>query len=175
MKRLLSALLIASLLLSAPVWGATQTFQGNVSGNAATVTNLTVTSATEVGQGWTTPSFDAANFTGDSGSWTVEAGDVITYAYMITGKMMTVAFYLSTTTVATTPTSLQIKIPASKTSPKYMFGTYTYLDNGGAITVGHCYVIAANTVIRLNLINDGTWAAATNTTQVRGQITFEID
>src|SRR3990167_787127 len=72
---------------------------------------------------WTTPTFSAGDFTASgSMTWTVDAGDVVTYAYTIINKVMTVLFYIDPTTVGGTPsTSLQIAIPANKTATKAVF------------------------------------------------------
>ena len=110
---------------------ATQVFSGNVSGNATTVTNLTITSATEVGQAWITPAFNAGDFTGsESMTVTVGAGDVVTFAYIITGKMMTVSFNIFGITIGGTPsTTVNIAIPAGKTATKAMQNSCTILPD----------------------------------------------
>ncbi len=139
---------------------------------------LTVSSATTVGQTWTTPSFDAANFTGTgSMTWTLAAGDVTTYAYTITGKTMQLSFYLVTTTVGgTLSTGLGIKIPASKTSTKRMQNTVRYWDNL-VEGVGTAEVTAGGTVVYIykNTYSSANWTASTDQTYIMGQITFEIN
>jgi len=76
----------------------------------------------------------------------VEAGDVITYAYIIIGKYMTVSWLIQTTTITGTPTSLRLKIPASKTATKTMWsiGTSRNLDVSKA---AQCIVGAGDTYI----------------------------
>lgn len=91
---------------------------------AAARTSLSVYSAAEVdallaaiGATWTTPAYDAANFVGAGTlTWTVAAGDVKTYSYMIINKLMILAFALNTTTLAggAGEVSVKLKIPASK-------------------------------------------------------------
>ena len=130
-----------------------------------------------VATAWTTPTYDAANFYGvDAMTWTVDAGDVTSYAYIITGKTMTVAWWIGTTTVGgTLSTTLKIKIPAAKTSTKNLPFAYILSNAGGTNVVGFGYVAAGGTTINLNLIDSANWSAATNTTVVYGQVTFEID
>lgn len=127
---------------------------------------------------WTTPSFSAGDFTANgSMTWTVAAGDVTTYAYIVNGKMMTVNFYLVSTTVAGTPnTTLQIAIPGSKTATKSALTSCAYIDNSGTQSIGICNVAASGTVIRITKA-DGTtnWTASTDGTSVYGSITFEIN
>jgi len=125
---------------------------------------------------WTTPSYSAGDFTASgSMTWTVDAGDVTTYAYTIVGKTMTVQFVLATTTVGGTPSNtLKIAIPASKTATKEMSSVVRLLDNGTA-EIGFCRVNAASTVIDVFRVGVANFTASTDNTQVRGAITFQID
>ena len=127
-------------------------------------------------QTWTTPTFDAGDYTGNNSmTWTVASGDVSTMAYVIDSEKMTVAFRILTTTVGGTPsTQLQIAIPASKTATKAMMNA-CYLVNNGTAAIGFVRVDAAGTDIIIQLVNSGNWAASTDNTNVIGQITFEID
>ncbi len=125
---------------------------------------------------WTTPAFDAAFFTASgSMTWTVEAGDVTTYAYAIIGKIMTVAFTLYTTTVGGTPSAtLYIKVPASKTVTKAMTNPVSLLDNM-VRSIGIATVAAGGQQIAITRTDVANWTASTNQTYVLGQITFEIN
>lgn len=126
---------------------------------------------------WITPAFSAGDYTGNvSMTWTVESGDVTTLAYIINGKMMTVAFTLVNTTVGGTPsTQLEIAIPESKVSTKNMSNGIGKLDDNGTSTAGRAFVLPGNTVIRISKPDDSVYAASTNNTSVFGQITFEIN
>lgn len=125
---------------------------------------------------WTTPTFDAGNFTASGAmTWSVEAGDVLTYAYIILGKMMTILFMIDTSTVGGTPSSaLLIKIPGSKTATKGMTTAIIVYDNG-AQTYGVGVIQAGQTLIRCYRPSSANWSASTNLTTVYGQITFEIN
>ena len=134
---------------------------------------------TYLGGAWTTPAFDAGNFTGNgSMTWTVGSGDVTTYAYYINGKMMTVNFIINETTVGGTPNNtLQIAIPASKVATKRMVGYLNLSDNNASYVISMCDVAASGTVIRCFVTPTGTsnWSASTNLTYLLGSITFEIN
>lgn len=125
---------------------------------------------------WTTPAFSAGNYTGSgSMTWTVDAGDVTTFAYMINGKMMTVSFYIIGTTIAGTPSdTLRIVIPASKTATKTMSAPCSISDNGTP-NAGAVRVVASGTSIEITRDDNANFTAATDATSVTGQITFEIN
>lgn len=124
---------------------------------------------------WVTPTFAAGDFTANgSMTWTVESGDVTTYAYRIDGKMMTVLVTLATTTVGgTANTQLQIKVPASRTAAKRSINPCFVLDNNVRATA-YFDVAAGGTNITVNRTDGANWTLSTNLTYVYGQITFEI-
>jgi hypothetical protein len=126
---------------------------------------------------WTTVAHSAGNFTASSGTWTVASGDQIAFAYTLIGKTMTVNFRIDTSSVSATPATLRIAIPGGFTAASDAYnGGLIYNDAGGGyVGGGSIFVIASGTVINLQeVFGTSTWAAATDTTSVLGQITFEI-
>lgn len=125
---------------------------------------------------WTTPSFSAGDFTANNSmTWTVAAGDVTTYAYIVNGKMMTVSFWIVTSTVGGTPSSLlKIAIPNSKTATKTM-GAYCRIYNNSAYSAGIAYVDGSGTVINISKMDASNYTGESDATEVSGQITFEIN
>lgn len=127
---------------------------------------------------WTTPAFSAGDFTASgSMTWTVAAGDVTTFAYLLLGKTMIVNFNIATTTVAAPLSSLlKIKIPASQIAAKTVIvPIYTVDNNAAPGSPGFATVTAAGTTI--DCAKDTTqsnWSASTDLTYVRGSITFEV-
>ncbi len=129
--------------------------------------------STDIVGAWTAVSHNGANFTADSGSWTVDSGDQITYAYTITRKKMTVAFTITGTDVSATPTELRIAIPAGKTAVKRM-DNMGLVSDAGTVQAALIYVAASGTTINIQKLT-GTFATtAADNTNVIGQITFEI-
>jgi len=165
--------------------GCTIAATGNIQTDGTLTVDLTSTltgACTYAGSvlgAWTTPAFDAGDFTANgSMTWTVAAGDVDTFAYTINNKMMTVVFNLVTTTVGGTPsTNLLIKIPASKTATKTVSNPVAIRDNDvvGGREVGIAQVTAGATNIAIALISNVAFAGGADLTYVQGQITFEID
>ena len=125
---------------------------------------------------WTTPAFDAANFIGNSPmTWTVEAADVITYAYKIENKTsMKISFKLSATTVGGTLSNILLaKIPAENVAAKAMSNKIFLSDNGTPVPA---YITSAAGSTWLNIYKDstGNMSASTNATYCYGELTFEI-
>jgi hypothetical protein len=125
---------------------------------------------------WIAVSYLATDFTASAGTWTVGAGDVGSFRYMLVGTTLTVAFYLETTSVSATPAALYLKVPGNFKIARQIFNTFAYDDNG-VLGIGVAQVAPAAPTL-IGLYNDvrGTalWAVAVNTTAVAGQISFEV-
>lgn len=126
---------------------------------------------------WATPVYNAGNFTASGAmTWTVEAGDVVTYQYMLVNKTMFLNFYITASSVGGTPSgALQLTIPAGKVPAKNSVALIRAVDNGAA-ALGIAILSAGSNIIALRRdVAAGTnWSAATNATEVNGQLTFEI-
>ena len=124
---------------------------------------------------WVTPSFNAGDYTASgSMTWTVDAGDVYSFRYKIEGKTMTIIFYLFHTTVGGTLSSNLIRaIPEGKTAANYTGNPVQLWDNG-VPTTGIATVDSASNYIKIWRSDFQNYTAATNATDIIGQITFEI-
>ena len=123
---------------------------------------------------FTAVTFNAGDYTAQSGTWTVGSGDVNSFNYLLLGKMMTVTFNLVTTSVSATPVDLRILVPAGKTISKRADTAGICSDNGGTRT--YCQIVAASGTSLQIFFPAGaaTWAASTNATDVTGETTFEV-
>lgn len=123
---------------------------------------------------WTSVTYAAGNFTaGGTQTWTVDSGDVTQFSYSETGLTQRVQLILLTTTVGGTPNpELRVAIPNSRTAARTTTGWCVGLDNSTSFR-GFWQANSGNTYV--TIYNDPTagtnWAAATNTTQVRCDIT----
>jgi hypothetical protein len=128
---------------------------------------------------WITATYAGGNFTGNASmTWTVDSGDVSTCEYYLRGRMLTVNWYLTTTSVGGTVSSaLQIANAAwgSYTATKITTGSTSYSDNGASQTPGFCQIAAAATVIQNFKQGLASWTLATNTTTATGSIAFEVN
>ncbi len=135
----------------------------------------TLSDADITGMAWTSVPFSAGDFTClTAGTWTVAAGDVTTFKYLLIGKTMWVSFKLVTTTVVRSggnPLALQIKIPASKTAASDVIAPTGYILDNGVFTTG--YMETSGTNILIFRSDVAQWANATDTTYVYGQMVLE--
>ena len=149
--------------------------------NAVTVSTFDVSifkadGTAVVAESWTTPAFSAGDFTASGTmTWTVAAGDVTTYDYMINGKTMSINVVLVTTTVGgTLSTGLRVAIPASKVSAKYVSNLCknyqgTWVSGSFEIAAGGTYIAVFPDVPQA-----ANWAAGTDNTYIQLSATFEI-
>jgi hypothetical protein len=119
--------------------------------------------------------YSAGNFTAlGSMIWTVDAGDVTTYAYNIVYKTMTVYISLNNTSISGTPAaSLIIKIPNGKLSANTL-SMPIFLYNNSIYQTGIADIVTGSNNISIYNAGLTNWTASTNTTIVRGSLTFEI-
>lgn len=128
---------------------------------------------------WFDFTYASGNFTSTSGTWTVASGDQVTFRAVQIGKTVIVTFDIQTTDVSGATSELRIEV----TSLLLAGATI----NGNAYSIGFCanngtertMLISAedgNTYIALKPFIDSIgfsgWSAASGTTWVRGQISF---
>jgi hypothetical protein len=108
-------------------------------------------------------------------SWTVEAGDVLTYAYRIVGKSMHLVFYLEGTTVGgTVSQQLFLLIPGGFTNSLRVMNTTHIIDNGTE-NIGVAYIsTTGDTTVTINKVPWSNFTLSTNNTRVRGQLEIPI-
>jgi hypothetical protein len=126
------------------------------------------------GSGWTSPAFNAANFTGSgSMTWTLTAGDVALHKYIVIGKTVHWHMNLITTTVGgTASTGLRVALPAGLTLSGASRGVAWHNDNGTEGFGG--YIMNASYVEFFKPNTATNWALSTNNTAIYASITFEI-
>lgn len=121
------------------------------------------------------PAYDATNFTASAGTWTVDAGDVVTFAYYLTGRLLCVIFDLVTTSVSNAGVILRIAMPNGATSAVDQYGFQRAGDGGAATTAGLYRSLASASRIEVFATSAGAgWSIATNTTSVEGTAFLDI-
>lgn len=118
------------------------------------------------------PTFSSGNFTGsNSMTWTVSS--TTTFLYSIVGKLMTLNFVISGTTVGGTPsTQLRITLPDGWTAAGTQQSIY-YNTNNAATQTALMQVTNGSTFIELYKdLTGSNWVAGT--TAVYGSFTFQV-
>lgn len=123
---------------------------------------------------WNAVAYSAANFVGTgSMTWTVSAGNQVRYAYRLTGKTITVAFYLDSTTMGGTASNeVRVTMPAGATS-KGWCGGFVWIGPGSAGGPGLIRGSPGNTYLSLFKADLTNYALATATI-FNGTFTYEI-
>lgn len=126
--------------------------------------------------GWVDVPYDSANFTASAGTWIVESADQTTYAYVVHGEKMTVAFELvSTSTGSGLGAILRVAIPGGYRAVRKTTSMVFSYDSG-VDAVGVAQVLAGATHIDIyKNTAGGNWtSSATNAINAQGQITFSV-
>ncbi len=124
---------------------------------------------------WATVAYNAANFTADSGNWTVDDADEVVSVIRIDDTMI-VSFNIIASDISATPAELRIAIPGGLNAVRRADTTCLIVNAGGVTEVGQVRVSAGEAVIKINRIagaGNFSTTAADNTTVV-GQIAFEV-
>jgi hypothetical protein len=123
---------------------------------------------------WVDAVFSAGNFTGSgSMTWTLTSPDQRLLAYTRIGKTIIVRFYIIASSVGGTPaTFLQITIPDGLISADHG-RTLCWASDNGTPTTASVIVSPSGTTLSIGRLDGANWSAATNTTEVAGEITFE--
>ncbi len=124
--------------------------------------------------GFISSSFSAGEFTGNNAmTWTVASGDVTFDRYTIINRVMFWQFRYLTTTVGGTPdTTLQKTYPSGYTGIGFDEVDYG-VDNGTAM-ITWISNNAGNTGVNFFKQAGGNWAAATDTTAIRGNLAIGL-
>jgi hypothetical protein len=91
---------------------------------------------------WVAMPFFSYNFIVNSGTgtWTVAAGDLVTFAYLKVGAVTHVQIYIAASTLSSTPNNLGIILPAAIGTPRYHSKqAITIMQASASAGVGHVY------------------------------------
>ncbi len=119
-----------------------------------------------------TPAFVAGDYTASAGTWTVASGDVATMTYYLRGRLLRVAFVLTSTSVSTTPASLAFVIPGGYKALRAEKNLVELVDNG-ARTTGVASVAASGSTVTIRRLDNANFTAAAAATSIAGQVEFE--
>ena len=162
--------------------GATVTTATAGSNNALIANTAFVTTAIANNVGgfgvWFAASVDSSYFGGSGGmAWTVEAGDIVVYAYTLIQKTVVLNFWIEGSTLSgTASNSLAMYIPNSWTFKRAVRGFFQFASNVPANGfVGVMYGLPNQRIFNLQRPDQANLPLGTNVIQVTGVATFEIN
>ena len=124
---------------------------------------------------WIVPPHVAGNYTAGAGSWTVDAGDVTSLAYRLSGKTLMVSYFLSTTSVSVSSPDLRIGIPGGYTASRLQQTIVHARNNGGTYAPSIARVNSGSVITLWSNADFGAWAASVNLTDVIGELFFDVN
>lgn len=132
---------------------------------------------------WITAPFSAANFTANVGTWTVEAADVTTCRYRLSGRTLTIAIFINTSSTAGGPNNLQIgngawggfTINDINVPARFATRAAVCSETGAGGTYIDGQLNGYTNLVYFVKTTTAPWAAATNLVLVNGQITVEVN
>lgn len=115
-------------------------------------------------------------FAGDAvdGNWVVASEDMVNFRYRLMGNTILISLSLTGTTVAGTPTALQVTIPGGFTAA-HDEGGVAFSYNAAVYAPCQWHVFAAGSVIHFTKLPAATWGTEANLTQIQASIAFEIN
>lgn len=125
---------------------------------------------------WKSPVYASTNFTGNgSMSWDVSQNDISSFSYMAIGKTLFFRFIAIQTTVGGTVSSeLRLRVPGGYLPAVGGYGTFGYVDNGGAEAVGIWSIVPKTNYIVFHRAAGAAWTASANNTSILAQGFFEV-
>lgn len=118
---------------------------------------------------WQAYAYNAANFTAQTGNWTVDEGDQVV-RYTMFGKSMALTFAILGTDVSATPTYLAITLPESVTSDANYMGVVWYNDAAAGWNQGYLEVNGTEARIYKSPAAATFTATSADDTSVIGQV-----
>jgi len=123
-----------------------------------------------------TPAFSEGDYTATGGgTFTVAAGDVTTFTYVLRGKQLFVTLFLSDVSIAGTVSRVSIKLPGGFTAAKFTETAGTIFDNSVSVaSYSRAHVSATDTTFVLLLGSGANLSAATDNTHMRFVLSVEV-
>jgi hypothetical protein len=124
---------------------------------------------------WIKPTFDAAEFTASSGTWTVESADVTYLGWYLVGRMYYFAARIEATSVSTSISELRVALQKGHTIPAANSVDYLGFasDAGAGLTPCRVRISSSTAYLRFEQMS-GSWNSSTNTSSFYGTIFFSV-
>jgi len=120
-------------------------------------------------------SYSSGNFTSDSGSWSVESGDVATNRYTLIGHTLLWTVYVGSTSTTGSPTELRLTLPGGFTANVSGQSRAGYVNlNGSVVNDVYASISSGSAVIAIKRDNGSSFGAVTNGIYIGVQISVEV-
>lgn len=118
--------------------------------------------------------YNAADFTSNTGTWTVESGDIITWTYQQVGKIVRLDFEIAFTSTSSAGAELRALLPNGFVGRRRSRNVFRAVSAGIA-EAGLVGCDSGSAVLTFNRMDGSSaWPNSTNTTHIEGQITIEV-
>lgn len=123
---------------------------------------------------WLTPAFSASDYTANGAmTWTVDAADVVTCLYWLSGRTMAIMLSVNTTSVGgTLNTDLLRAIPGGFAASGYAF-VPVFVTDAGVNRTGLA-VPSASTLKFLKDYTTANWSASANNTSINASVVIQV-
>jgi hypothetical protein len=119
----------------------------------------------------TVPAFNAAWFTGDTSTWTVDSSDVQGLTVARLGDVLVYAFRIVGTDVGAGNLALRVSLPPGVVITRWSMGVLSYIDAGGTSDIGVIVGMPGERVVSLYTRTTANWTNTTgDNTTVQGTI-----
>lgn len=122
--------------------------------------------------------YNAGDFTSQIGTWTVDAGDITTFAYYLAGRILTVTYYLDSTSISDAVSWVGLNTPGGYLPALQMTigGLMQFHAGVGPWAHGNSVTFSTTAVIRLYRHDFGAtaWSVSTNNNSMRGTLSFPV-
>lgn len=122
---------------------------------------------------WVDVAHVAGNFTADSGTWTVDIADQVTWKWFQLGKLLWLQFSIEGSSLSGGQLELRITLPNLYVAD-FACSTVIDLEDNAVVAVGTASVAAAGTYLSIKRQDLAAFAASVDATDVRGQIVIGI-
>src|SRR5262249_39827771 len=112
----------------------------------------------------------SGNFSSDVGTWTVDSGDQVAFAYSLEGKTMTMSVFLSPTSVSGAPAGLRVTVPGGFSIAR----GFSYVCGISAPDATLVVENLSATVLNIRRASGAAFTNTTNSTSIAFTVTFSI-
>lgn len=120
-----------------------------------------------------TRAFNAANYTSDSGTWVVGAGDVLTEMWSVVGDTIWFSLSVATTTITATPAQLQVQRPTGFTIVRDVKAVALFDDGLGAGWLPAIVTATASNDFAITKVT-GNFGAVADAAKLFFQIAYQV-